>query len=650
MATPQLDEATLLDMDSRIASGEKSINDINNPEARRQYLEWKASGPDEAKEKRGFLSRAVGVAGNVFGALEPALTIGTGIAAQPLAGLAGLKTLATGGTLDEAVETIQNVSGNLTYQPRSRVGQAELSALATVMKPIEMGVEFAGRKSAEATGSPLIGAGVRTLLEVGPSFFGVKNPASVLRSRRQAINEANRLLKEAGIDVSPSLVESVSVRGIPSTGRVAEIFNQVPEAAAALSGSTSVRAQGLDAIQSAVQNARRTTRNAISQMYDQATDAGTVVVPVNEVKVLNEALANSMAGFEMANIGPVRNLLSEFTSIIEPAPQRFSKVNISRPGIGRSVIARDVDVPEMSNTDLRRSIVELNDISAFRRKLSLAERGNNPEVSAAAILMKKEIDEWMNAQFDSDMMSGSADAIAKWKNANSAYREYSKIFKENEAMKMMFREEATPEMVQNWIYGTNAVSASNDSALVVRRLNQVLGRNSAEMQTLRNSAAFDIVYPLIRNNLDADSLNQFRLNYTDFVRKNSSLSQELFSPKQLESFQTLSRIVSSAKDIAIDSPKLLGNIDRTLAIALFPKAQPLSAGSRLLDISERAIKRLKSFGSRLEAKKLYSDLTGVDLSQPLFSVRTPAVASFIQTVQDQPDEFDQVLSYLTQEQ
>lgn len=647
MATPQLDETVLLDMDSRIASGEKSIDDINDPEARRQYLEWKASRPEE---ERGFLSKAVGVAGNVLGALEPALTIGTGIVAQPVAGLAGLKTLATGGTLDEAVETIQNVSGNLTYQPRSRVGRAELSALATAMEPIERGMEFAGRESAEATGSPLIGAGVRTLLEVGPSFFGVRNPASVLRSRRQGINEANRLLREAGIEVSPSLVESVSVRGIPSTGRVAEIFNQVPEAAAALSGSTSVRAQGLNSIQSAVQNARRTTREAISQMYDQATDAGTVVVPVNEVRILNESLANSMAGFEMANIGPVRNLLSEFTSIIEPPPQRFSNVNVSRSGIGRAVIARDVDVPQIPVDDLRRSIVELNDISAFRRKLSLAERGNNPEVSAAATLMKKEIDEWMNAQFDSDMMSGSADAIAKWKNANSAYREYSKIFKENKSMEMMFREEATPEMIQNWIYGTSAVGASNEAALVVRRLNQVVGRNSAEMQTLRNSAAFDIVYPLIRNNLDADSLNQFRLNYTDFVRKNSSLAQELFSPEQLEAFQTLSRTVSSAKDIAIESPRLLGNIDRTLAIALFPKAQPLSAGARFLDIAENSIKRLKSFGRRSEAKKLYSDLTGVDLSQPLFSARTPAVAAFIQTAQDQPDEFDQVYSYLTQEQ
>lgn len=642
MAIP---EAKLLEVERQIQQGMITVQDLK-PEARQEYLQWRSSQESVPEEKQGssFFSGALKT---ISPPGEVALTLGTGMAAQVAGGISGLAKLATGGSLEEVVNTIQDVSGNLTYMPRSQGGQTAMSALGTVMEPIERGINIAGEFTTDVTGSPLAGAGVRTLLEVGPSFFGVRNPVSVARSQRAGVNEANRLLREAGIEVNPRLLEQISIRGIPRSGRIAEILNQVPEAAAALSRSTQVRAQGLLTIQESVQRARRARRNAISQMYEQAKEAGEVTVPVNQVKLLNESLADAMSGFEFANAGQVRSLLSEFASIIEPSPQRTRDVTISRRGLGRTRISRDTQAPDIPREQLQRSVVELNDISGLRRKLSLVERGSNQEAAAAATVMKSHIDEWMTAQFNTDMMSGSADAIAKWRNANTAYREFSKIFKENKSMEMLFRSEATPEMVQNWIYGTDAAGASNESALVVKRLNQVLGKDSAEMQTLRNSAAFDIVYPLMRSNLDENSLNAFVANYTDFVKRNDSLAKELFSPQQLEAFDTLARTVRSARQIDVETPRIIPNVDRTIAIALLPSAQPLATGEAQLGIVRNALRRMRSIGDRSAAKRFYGSLSGVDMTQPLFSARTPAIASFIQLAQDQPDELDSVLSYLT---
>lgn len=647
MAIP---ENVLLEMEGRINSGENTIDQMP-PAARQEYLDWVSSkeapsqeavSPD-APQEEGLLTKGLG-------ALETVATFGSGLVSQPISGLAGLGRLAMGGSLDDAVNTIQDVSGDLTYQPRTQAGKSSLEAIGTIVEPVERLLEGAGQLTTDVTGSPLMGAGVRTLLEVGPTFFGVKNPVSVARTSRAGINQARTLFKEAGIDVSPSLLESISIRGIPRTGKVAEIINKVPEAAAALSRSTQVKGQDLLNIQKGVRSARKATKEAIGMMYDQALEAGVVRVPTNQVKILNQSLANALAGFEMANAQPVRNLLSQFTSLIEPSAKKLKNITVSRRGIGSTELSRDINVPEMTTGQLKKAVVELNDISKFRRKLSAAEIGNNAEVSAAASVMKKGIDDWMTAQFDADMMSGSADAIAKWKNANSAYKEYSNIFKENKAMEMIFSREATPEAVHKWIFGASAVGAKAESALVAKRLNQVLGKNSAEMQTLRNSAAFDMVYPLLRDNFDPKGISSFRRNYVDFVKKNDSLAKELFSADQLKSFDTLSKIISSAKNLDLELPSLINNIDRTLAIALLPTAQPLAKGQAIINIAMNGIKRIKSLATganRKAAKDFYSNLLGFDVGQPLVRKRTPAIASFIQVAQQQPDQFDRLYDYLT---
>lgn len=105
--------------------------------------------------------------------LEPALTVGTGIASEPLAGLAALMTANP--------ENVANVHHALTYVPRTEAGAEGLHGLGDVLSGVGRGimdtpylgaaVENFGR-SADYLGenvSPALGAG----LKATPAFLAL---------------------------------------------------------------------------------------------------------------------------------------------------------------------------------------------------------------------------------------------------------------------------------------------------------------------------------------------------------------------------------------------------------------------------------------------------------------------------------------------
>jgi|TARA_R100000482_G_scaffold189_1_gene115 hypothetical protein len=642
---PNLDQATLEEIDSRISTGENTINDIKNPLDRDEYLTWKQSSNavtpqptqqnvsnTDSEEKDSFnigLDFAKGIG-------EVARTTIGGMVGQIAGGYAGMFKAATTDAdfiSKDVVDTMQNVSGSLTYQPRSLSGQVIMQMIGTAAEPITRAAEAIGTKVTQITGSPTFGGGVQTLIELGPVGFGTKSPIKPLMNRNAAATNARRMLEDAGVNPRLSIQQQL---------------NQVPEAAAELTRGTRQRAQGFLDIQSAVRRAKQSQRNMISEFYKQARESGTALVPKNEVKVLNETMGATLAeGFADANIPAVRNLLDNFVRTIEPSKPSFKNIKISRRGLGSTRIESSSRAAQMPKDEFQKSVVELNEIAKLRRDANRFVRSPNAEVSAAATAMKGNIDNWLNAQFDRDMISGVPDAIDKWKNANTAYREYSDIFNANKSLKNIVETEASAEMIADWIHGANAVGAKSEASLVVNRLNKVLGKNSDEMQTLRNGVAFDIVYPILRKNLDDSSLSSFQTNYTDFMLKNPSLAESLFDSGQLKNFSTLSKLVRSANKL--ENPQsIIPKLDRSIAIALFPKAQPLATGATVLGVLTNAVKRIRNIGSPSAKKQIYSGLTGFDATKPLIRPTDAAKVSFMESAINQEDYWDDISLMLTE--
>lgn len=98
----------------------------------------------------------------------------SGMAAGPTAGLAGIGAGVTGAaglTQTPAADVVQNVQGAMTYQPRTPGGQALTSVAMAPFNAISQGADAAGGAVAGATGSPALGAGVNTAIQMLPAVL-----------------------------------------------------------------------------------------------------------------------------------------------------------------------------------------------------------------------------------------------------------------------------------------------------------------------------------------------------------------------------------------------------------------------------------------------------------------------------------------------
>ena len=128
--------------------------------------------------------------GAVFGAPEAALKVGSGLVSSAAGGVAGLARGAGAGAAslmqgeglakagqafsDEAAGTIEGVGQAATYQPRTQGGQDAATVVEAPFKLLAAGADVAGRKTAEVTGSPALGAAVNTVIQSAPSALGLK--------------------------------------------------------------------------------------------------------------------------------------------------------------------------------------------------------------------------------------------------------------------------------------------------------------------------------------------------------------------------------------------------------------------------------------------------------------------------------------------
>ena len=104
--------------------------------------------------------------------VENAATLGSGLVAQAGTGLGTLAGMARsklkGEPIDQeaAVEGIGENVERFTYQPRTEGGRELQRGLGAVMEPIDRGMKAVGQGAANVTGSPAVGAGVYTALNV----------------------------------------------------------------------------------------------------------------------------------------------------------------------------------------------------------------------------------------------------------------------------------------------------------------------------------------------------------------------------------------------------------------------------------------------------------------------------------------------------
>lgn len=144
----------------------------------------------------GFTIDPPGFADKALGALETAATIGTGMIAEPAAGIAGLATSIIPGTAEgSGAGVIEGVKEALTYQPRTETGKEMLGQVGELAEMIPEIAKPAGELAFDITGSPEIAAGTEALVTVLPELIGL-GALRKIKSGTRLLDEAGRPTKE----------------------------------------------------------------------------------------------------------------------------------------------------------------------------------------------------------------------------------------------------------------------------------------------------------------------------------------------------------------------------------------------------------------------------------------------------------------------
>jgi hypothetical protein len=128
---------------------------------------------DEPSTARKIANNIVDYAPPVAG-VEAAGSLLSGAVAAPIAGLAGMGagvTNALGITTTPAADVVGNVQSALTYQPKTKLGQATVGAISYPFRKLGEGADWVGKKTAEVTGSPAAGAAVNTAIQAVPALI-----------------------------------------------------------------------------------------------------------------------------------------------------------------------------------------------------------------------------------------------------------------------------------------------------------------------------------------------------------------------------------------------------------------------------------------------------------------------------------------------
>lgn len=216
---------------------------------------------------------------NIIGAaLEPGASLLSGMVAQPVAGIAGLVSGATGG---DPAETVRRVSAGMTYEPKTTGGK---NAMSVISKPFEMLSDLgtaAGEKTADVTGSPALGAAITTAIGASPLLVGGSSTPS-----RVAGSASNRLMQSALKPSAADLRSGDAAKAIATL--LAEGVNVTPGGAAKLDSRIgSVNDQISEAI--ANSNARVNKGAVVSRLQDLVDRVERQATPNADVAAVEKA-------------------------------------------------------------------------------------------------------------------------------------------------------------------------------------------------------------------------------------------------------------------------------------------------------------------------------------------------------------------------
>lgn len=153
--------------DGRI--GRFEVPDGTTPEQAQAIISAQLEQPKPTEPESPYSAK------NLAGAaVEPNLSMLSGMVAAPVSGLAGIVGTLIPGHEGQGAEWAEQVGQALTYSPRTEGGRTATEAISYPFRKLAEGGEWAGGNVAEMTGSPLAGTVVGTAINALPLALSKK--------------------------------------------------------------------------------------------------------------------------------------------------------------------------------------------------------------------------------------------------------------------------------------------------------------------------------------------------------------------------------------------------------------------------------------------------------------------------------------------
>lgn len=162
--------------------------------------------PDAGDAMQQFNAKGRGAA---IGQMETLGKMASGIGASIIGGWRGLATLATGGSIEDAANAVEQEMRDRTYEPTTEQGKALSGALESPKNPMNWAgivAKKAGETAQDFGASPRVATGVETAINAAPLLLGAKAANSPLKLvGRNASADALQLPAKAGGEAAPAV-------------------------------------------------------------------------------------------------------------------------------------------------------------------------------------------------------------------------------------------------------------------------------------------------------------------------------------------------------------------------------------------------------------------------------------------------------------
>lgn len=445
-----------------------------------------------------------------IGNMDALATFLSGAAAEVPAGLAGLgvlgvTALANKGeaNADAAADVMRHIQDAFTWNPKTAEGQELLQTVAAPLKHLDDAADYVA--TAAGNGNPFAEAAIYSGLMALPEVAGMVGGAGL----RGAFRTSRRLQSVAskadalGLDIRqvqlPSSIIKAGARMVPE-----ERFARTGE------------------LQEALQQAELQVRTA-KKRAEGIARAKDATVKASDVKTFADNVEGTLAKeFEIVNAADEFKVLTKRINELKMLGRRRVVEDTGAIELPTRVKLLGPDEAQLRGIQLVHDLITK---SLIDRKRNATE--NTPRIldeNRALRSLQKQLDEFLDQQFNNDMIKGDVEALTKWREAGDLRKTYAKNFTEDATIMRFINNENTPAELHRWLVGANAVNAKPQVVRVVRRMKEILGDDSRAIRGLKEEFMYDLVEPLIQ---DAPNFELFIRRADNFVQNQKDIIREL---------------------------------------------------------------------------------------------------------------------------